>query len=109
MNGIKIEFVSLLKIIIFFKIIYYNNMLECNDSNYPFEKNGYDHCVESCTTYEIDIGTCAIKNEIIKVQWLNNIIYFGPSGYRYINIAVTETNNLYAITSGYVMKDIYIF
>ena len=101
MNAIKIEFVSLLKIIIFFKIIYYNNMLECNDTNYPLEKNGIDYCVDSCTTNEIDIGTCVIKNEIIKVQWLNNIIYFAPGGSRYINIAVSETNNLYAITSGY--------
>ena len=93
MNGIKIK----LRIIIFFKIIYYANMLECNDTNTPLEKNGI--CVNSCTTNEINVGTCTIKNEIIKVQWLNNIIYFAPAGYRYINIAVTESNNLYAITS----------
>jgi hypothetical protein len=99
MNGMKIEFVSLLKIIIFFKIIYYNNMLECNNITLPLEKNG--RCVESCSKLEINSGSCVIKNEIIKTQWLNNIIYFAPPGYRYINIAVTETNNLYAITSGF--------
>ena len=99
MNGIKIEFVSLLKIIIFFKLIHNNNMLECNDTARPFEKNGY--CADSCSTNEIDIGTCVIRNEKIKVQWLNNIIYFAPAGYTYINIAVTESNNLYVITSGY--------
>ena len=97
MIGIKMKFISTLKIIIFFKLIYYNNMLECNDTNSPFEKNGI--CVESCTTNEITVGTCEIKNEIIKNQWLNNIIYFAPGGYRYINIAVTESDNLYSITS----------
>ena len=93
MNGIKIK----LRIIIFFKIIYYTNMLECNDTKIPLEKNGI--CADNCTTNEITAGTCKIKNEVIKVQWLNNIIYFAPAGYRYINIAVTESNNLYAITS----------
>ena len=97
MIGIKIKFISVLKIIIFFILIYYSNMLECNDINSPFEKNGI--CADSCTTNEITVGTCEIKNEIIKKQWLNNIIYFAPGGYRYINIAVTESNNLYSITS----------
>jgi len=99
MNGIKIEFVSFLKIIIFLKIIDYNNMLECNNTNLPFEKNGI--CVDSCSTNDINSGLCEVKNEIIKEQWLNNIIYFAPGGYGYINIAVTETNNLYVITSKY--------
>ena len=97
MKGIKIKFISSLKIIIFFKIIYYTYMLECNDTNIPLEKNGI--CVDNCTTNEITAGTCKINNEIIKVQWLNNIIYFAPAEYIYINVAVTETNNLYAITS----------
>ena len=99
MNGIKIEYISLLRIIIFFKLIHYNNMLECNDITYPFEKIGHDSCEDSCSKSEINIGTCIIRNEIIKVQWLNNIIYFAPGGYGYINIAVTESDNLYAITS----------
>ena len=93
MNGIKIKIISVLKIIIFLKIFYCSNMIEC-----PFEKN--EICVDSCTNNEITAGTCTIKNEIIKNQWLNNIIYFAPAGYRFINIAVTETNNLYSITSG---------
>ena len=98
MNGIKIKFISVLRIIIFFKIIYYNNMLECTDRKTPFERN--EACVDTCPTNEITSGACQIKNEIIKNQWLNNIIYFAPGGHRYINIAVTGTNNLYAITSG---------
>ncbi len=101
MNGIKIELAFLLRIIIFLKLIHYNNMLECNDINYPFEKIGYDNCADSCSKSEMNIGTCIIRNEIIKAQWLNNIIYFAPGGYGYINIAITESNNLYAITSSY--------
>ena len=101
MNGIKIEYISLLRIIIFFKLIHYNNMLECNDITYPFEKIGHNSCADSCSKSEINIGTCIIRNEIIKVQWLNNIIYFAPGGYGYINIAVTESDNLYVITSCY--------
>ena len=98
MIEIKTKFISVLRIIIFCKIIYYNNMLECTDRNTPFERN--EVCVDTCAINETTSGTCEIKNEIIKNQWLNNIIYFAPGGYRYINIAVTGTNNLYAITSG---------
>ena len=108
MNGIKINLISVLKIIIFLKIFYYINMLECNNINIPFELNGA--CIDSCSTNEINSGICLIKNEIIKKQWLNNIIYFAPGGYRYINIAVTESNNLYAITSNYLPNnERYIF
>ena len=108
MNSFKIKFISLLRIIIFFKIFHYNNMLECNDKNTPFEKN--EICVDSCTTKEITAGICKIKNEIIKKQWLNNIIYFAPAGCRFINIAVTETNNLYSITSAnYATNERYIY
>ena len=97
MIEIKTKFISVLRIIIFCKIIYYNNMLECTDRNTPFERN--EVCVDTCAINETTSGTCEIKNEIIKNQWLNNIIYFAPGGYRYINIAVTESNNLYSITS----------
>ena len=85
---------------IFLQIIKSYNMIDCDNRAIPFEKGG--NCVEICTTEEINTGTCKIQNEIIKVQWLNNnILYLGPPGNKYINIAVTENNKLCGMTSGY--------
>ena len=106
---IKRNIPFLLFTITFLQIIKSYNMLNCdNNRSLPLEKNGI--CVEICTKDEINSGTCTIQNEIIKTQWLNNILYIGPSGYRYINIAVSENNNLYAVASGYpASNDRYIY
>ena len=41
---------------------------------------------------------------------VNNILLIGPAGYRYINIAITESNNLYAIASSETLSNTrYIF
>ena len=109
MISIKSNIPFLLFTIIYLQIIKSYNMLNCDDNrNFPLEKNG--NCVEICSKEEINSGSCTIQNEIIKIQWLNNILYIGPSGYRYINIAVSENNNLYAVASGYPnSNDRYIY
>ena len=84
--------------IILLLIIDSYNMLECNKT-FPFEKSGESECIKTCTQNEISSNICIVKNKIIKNQWINNILYIGPAGFRYINIAVSESNNLYSITS----------
>ena len=73
--------------------------IECDDRNTPFLKEG--NCYSSCTSNEIKEGRCEIKNEIIKIQWMSNIIVIGDDGFRYSSIATSENNYLYFLTSSY--------
>ena len=94
----------LFKFIIFIKTINYCKLLsKCNKDN-PFLKE--EGCISSCTPDEIKNGECLIENEIIKTQWLNNIIYIGDKGSLYINVVGSEYNNLYLLSSSYPQSNI---
>ena len=89
----------LFKIIIFLRIIKITIMTDCDNKDKPFLNNGI--CQSSCTAQEINDKICTIKNEIIKKQWLNNIIDVGGPGCAFINIATTESNNLFYIATAW--------
>ena len=62
-----------------------------------------------CTNLEIEIGECIISNNIIKIQWLNNIISIGKLSYKYINLFIDKQNNLIIFTYPYygeIMKEL---
>ncbi len=86
------------KFILFIKIINYCKLSRCNKDNPLLKEEG---CISSCTTDEINNGKCLIENEIIKTQWLNNIIYIGEEKYLYINVIASENNNFYCLVSNY--------
>ena len=67
--------------------------------NNPFLKDNV--CVSSCTSEEIEDNSCIINNEIVKTQWLNNIIFLNFSNCFYLNLHVSENNTLYSLTSRY--------
>ena len=90
------------KIILFIKTIYFV-LSEC-DRDHPL-LIGSECQSKACTNEELNNGVCVIKNEIIKTQWLNNIIYLGEKQYLYINVITSENNNLYCVISDY-QKDI---
>ena len=71
---------------------------EC-DRNHPLLKNG--KCVSTCSNEELNNKICTINNEIIKTQWLNNIIYCGDKNFLYINVITSKDNNLYCLMSSY--------
>ena len=72
---------------------------ECNRDK-PFLKS--NNCESSCTENEINNKECIIENDIIKAQWLNNIIFnIGEATYCYVNIAISENNDLFYIVSSY--------
>ena len=51
-----------------------------------------DKCMaQYCTEEQFKTGQCKIDNEIIKTQWLNNIIWIGDKYFRFVNI-VTYSN-----------------
>ena len=71
---------------------------ECSRDN-PFLKN--DQCISSCTREEINNNTCIINNDIVKTQWLNNVVFIKGSNFFYLNIYTSENNNLYSLVSCY--------
>ena len=94
-KNINNNIVFLLKYIFFIKTINFCVPLCLKEE--PFLKNGV--CNSTCTSEELKLEECKISNEIIKNQWLNNIIYFGQNCHRYINIETSEKNDLLAEVS----------
>lgn len=70
----KIFSLFVLKYILIFNMIKLCSFFQC-DRDKPFLKE--DTCISSCKTEEINKGICIINNDIIKAQWLNNIIIIG--------------------------------
>ena len=88
-------------------IIVKSRSIECDDRNTPFLKEGI--CCSSCTSNELKEGQCEIKNKIIKIQWMSNIIIIRDDGFRYSSIATSENNYLYFSTSSYPPSTVRIF
>ena len=68
---------AFLFIIIFFKLSYYNTqeIEECPKEKPNRRNNENEQCeLISCSDENIENGVCTIENEIVKIQWLNNII-----------------------------------
>jgi hypothetical protein len=59
-----------------------------------------------CTEEEFDNNVCVKDNEIIRVQWLNNIIKLGPIKYRNSKLAKFQDGSI-AIFTGEKKKNSY--
>ena len=94
----KIFSLFVLKYILIFNMIKLCSFIQC-DRDKPFLKE--DTCIPSCKTEEINKGICIINNDIIKAQWLNNIIIIGGKEFIYVNVESSETNNLYYLVSSF--------
>ena len=86
---------DIFKLLLFIIIISYCRSIQCDDRENPFLKN--NQCSSTC--YEGE--DCIVNNEIIKTQWLNNIIYLDGDRFCYTNVATSEKNNLFLLSSGY--------
>ena len=95
------------KILLFVKLIHFCLLEICNNRDNPFLLN--NKCVQSCEEEEINGNLCIIENEIIKTQYLNNIIYIKEENIAFLNIEVSENNNLYYILSNYPASNTRIF
>ena len=76
---------------IFLKIFYLFQMIKpilnkC-DKNTPILLQNGSCVLQYCTDKEYKEKKCKIDNDIIKTQWLNNIIWIGDKDFRYINFA----------------------
>ena len=70
---------------------------EC-DKTAPILKDG-SCSLEYCTEEEYKNKSCKIYNEIIKTQWLNNIIRIGDKNFRYVNFANYSNGDLIVETT----------
>ena len=86
------SFFNFIKLIFFLRNINYCFSLCSVDE--PYNQDGV--CVSSCSESD-----CVLENEIIKTQYLNNIIKIGPKNFHYINIMTTENNDLVYLVSSY--------
>ena len=102
------KFLSLffLKYILILNNIKLCSFMEC-ERDKPFLKE--NTCISSCKTEEISKGICIINNDIIKTQWLNNIIIIGGKEYIYINVESSEANNLYYLSSSFPASNVRKF
>ena len=75
------------------------NILDCDSVHEPILKDG--SCSEGqCTDEEFKSEYCKIDNEIIKTQWLNNIIYITEEeGFNYVDIMSTSNEDLILISN----------
>ena len=70
----------------------------CDERDYPIYKNGKCQSIY-CTESEFKNNICLIENEIIKTQWLNNIIVFDEYNYRFTNKVINDEGDFILITS----------
>ena len=71
----------------------------CDIAN-PIKKN--DECINvGCTIEEFKSNICTIENDIIKTQWITQLIIFSEYGVSYSTLATTPNNDLICISSHY--------
>ena len=80
----------------FFFLNYINYCIASCPIELPFLKNKI--CIASCLQEDSE---CILDNEIIKTQYLNNIISIGPPDFHYINVVTSENSGLIFLTSCY--------
>lgn len=72
---------------------------DCNDRSYPIFISSNETCeMKFCTEEEFDNNVCVKDNEIIRVQWLNNIIKLGPIKYRNSKLAKYQDGSIAIFT-----------
>ena len=97
----KKDFIIFLQIIMLFQIIIPSISLSECDYYTPIKRKGSEDCIEgNCTPEEFENNICTIENQIVKTQWINNIIYIEDSvDFRYVDISTSQNGNLILLTT----------
>ena len=99
--------IFLFKIFLLLELLHYCLFEKCSNRENPFFLN--NECVESCKEDDIKSNICILDNEIIKTQYLNNIIYINELNIVYLEIDISDNNNLYYILSTYPESNTRVF
>ena len=91
--GKKIYF----KFLSFHLLILFSQQTDECPKETPIEYQNSCH-LKYCTKSDYLNNNCIISNNIIKTQWLNNIILVGDKSYIYINTLITYNNELIVST-----------
>lgn len=70
---------------------------ECSIEEPIYVLNDNKCVAQYCAEEQFKTEQCKIDNEIIKTQWLNNIIWIGDKYFRFVNL-VTYSNGDMVIT-----------
>ena len=92
-------FIIFIFIIIFLYKLKLVLLSECNYTH-PIKKNG-ECTIGGCLLDEYKSGGCSIENDLIKIQWLTNIINYSENGIGYATLATTPQGNLICISNCY--------
>ena len=93
----NIIFIPQINLIILIQLIKQSFNLICDSKTIPFLKD--NSCISFCSKEELNSKKCVISNEIVKIQYLSNLIIIGSKDYRYINIVSNESNDMVIQTS----------
>ena len=81
--NVPIACISIQIIAIFLQLFNLSSPEEC-PREFPIRSNNND-CVDQCEDYKYISMECILDNQIIKTQYLNDIIFVGEIDYRYLN------------------------
>ena len=90
---------SIIKLIFIYILL---NRISCEPSECEREnpiKNGTQCLSIYCSESQFESGECIKANNIIKTQWLNNIILVGERDFRYINFETSENGTIFLYTT----------
>ena len=97
LSCITIEFIA-----IFLQLFNISSSEECSRES-PIRYNN-DYCVDQCDDYQYKSMECILDNQIIKAQYLNDIIFVGEKDYRYLNFLNLSNGDMIFQTTAYPEK-----
>ena len=65
--------------------------------------------LEYCTKNQFDLKQCILNNNIVKTQWINNLIIFGDNSYRYLSYATFSNDDIVIESACYPLKQKRMF
>jgi len=81
-------------ILIFFILIIIKNFINSCSIEKPILLKNNSCVAQYCTEEQFKNEECKIDNEIIKIQWLNNIICIGEKSFRFINFGLYSNGDI---------------
>ena len=95
----KINFISFIIRVILILISINNSLNYCNNISEPILLKKTNECVmKYCTEEEFNNEICIKDNNIIRIQWLNNIIHFGDENCRFTKIVKYHNGDIVVIS-----------